>query len=158
MKIHPDFDAFITTLNDNRVEFVIVGAYALAFHGQPRATGDIDIWIRPKEQNAENFLKALKDFGFGKIDIKKDDVLSGKIVQLGYPPVRIDIITIMDGLTDDEIWKSKKDGDFGRHKVFFLGKKAFIKNKLAVGRLKDLADVEMLGKKISITRPTKLTR
>ena len=145
MKIHPDFRDFILALNSNKVEYVIVGSFALAFHGHPRATGDIDIWIRPTSLNAQAALKALKDFGFENIDLKEDDILSGKIIQLGYPPVRIDIITVLDGLNSDEIWNSRQLGKFGNLEVAYIGRDAFIKNKRALGRHKDLADLEMLG-------------
>jgi hypothetical protein len=145
VKIHPDFRDFILALNSNKVEYVIVGSFALAFHGHPRATGDIDIWIRPTSLNAQAALKALKDFGFENIDLKEDDILSGKIIQLGYPPVRIDIITALDGLTSDELWDSRQLGKFGNLEVTYIGRGAFIKNKRALGRHKDLADLEMLG-------------
>ena len=78
-------------LNDNNVEVVVVGSFALAFHGSPRATGDIDFWIRPTTSNAKALIKALEVFGFGALDISEEDIVSGKIIQLGFPPVRIDI-------------------------------------------------------------------
>jgi hypothetical protein len=152
MKLHPDFMDFIKALNDSNVDYVIVGAYALAFYGIPRATGDIDFWIRPEEKNAENLLAALQEFGFGGLDISVEDVRSGKIIQLGYPPVRIDILSKLTGLTTTEIWKSRVKGRIAGHEVFFLGRKAYIKNKKAVGRHKDLADLELLGKKIKTSR------
>ena len=92
MKLHPDFGDFVAALNGNGVEYVIVGSFALAFHGSPRATGDIDFWIRPTTSNAKALIKALEDFGFGGLDITGEDIVSGKIIQLGVPPVRIDII------------------------------------------------------------------
>lgn len=145
MKIHPDFNDFIKALNCNSVEYVIVGAFALAFLGHPRATGDIDIWIRPVRKNAKKLLKALTDFGIKAMNITEKDILSGKIIQIGYPPVRIDLITVMDELTRQEIWKNRRPGKFGKNRVFYLGKKAFIRNKRAIGRNKDLADLELLG-------------
>ena len=107
MKVHPDFADFISVLNANKVEYVIVGAYALAYHGQPRATGDIDFWIRPYKDNAVLLIAALRDFGFGDLNISIDDLLSDKIIQLGFPPVRIDLLTKLDGLDESEIWRSK---------------------------------------------------
>ena len=148
MKLHPDFSDFIAALNRNNVEYVVVGAFALAFHGHPRATGDIDFWIRPTSSNAKALIKALVDFGFGGLDITEKDVLSGKIIQLGFPPVRIDIITIIDGLISDEIWQTKEKGKLGPHDVFYLGREAFIKNKRTMRRHKDLADLELLGEKV----------
>ena len=147
MKVHPDFSDFISVLNRRRVQYVIVGAFALAYHGEPRATGDIDLWIRPMSRNAQLLLRAIRDLGFKSLDLTEEDLLSGKVIQLGYPPVRIDLLTRLDGLTADEIWASRKTGKFGNHRVTFLGKKAFIKNKRAVGRHKDLADIESLGEK-----------
>ena len=148
MKVHPDFADFVNLLNLAKVEYVIVGAYALAYHGQPRATGDIDFWIRPKHENASLLLAALERFGFGSLDLSIDDVLSGKIIQLGFPPVRIDIITRLDGLDEDEVWGSKSQGTLGNNNVWYLSREAFIKNKRASGRHKDLADLELLGEEI----------
>lgn len=145
MRVHLDFDEFLFLLNENNVQYVIIEAFALAFHGQPRATGDIDIWIRPTTKNAKASLNALHEFGFGELDISEEDLLSGKIIQLGYPPVRIVLITTLDGLTKEEIWNTCEAGRFGEHDVFYIGKDAFIKNKLSTGRHKDLADIEMLG-------------
>jgi hypothetical protein len=147
VKIHPDFDDFVAALNKNQVEYVIVGSFALAFHGCPRATGDIDFWIRPTSSNAKSLVSALKDFGFEQLDISEGDVLSGNIIQLGFPPVRIDLISRLTGLTAEEVWKGRKKGTFGDHDVFYLNRREYIKNKRAVGRHKDLADLESLGEK-----------
>jgi hypothetical protein len=145
VNIHPDFSDFISALNQNAVEYVIVGAYDLAFLGYPRYTGDIDIWIYPSIANAKALIKAIGDFGMQSLSLTEQDILSGNIIQLGYPPVRIDMLTILDGLTPDEIWASRQQGPFGNLAVFYLGKDAFIKNKRATGRLKDLADLEAIG-------------
>ena len=148
MKLHPDFSDFVAALNGNKVEYVIVGSFALAFHGSPRATGDIDFWIRPTNPNAKALIKALADFGFGGLDVTEEDIVSGKIIQLGFPPVRIDIITIIDGLVTEEIWETKEKGKLGPHDVFYLGREAFIKNKRTMRRHKDLADLELLGEEV----------
>jgi hypothetical protein len=148
LKLHPDFSDFVAALNDNEVESVIVGSFALAFHGIPRATGDIDFWIRPTNSNAKALIKALREFGFGGLDVTEEDIVSGKIIQLGFPPVRIDIITIIDGLVTEEIWQTKEKGKLGPHDVFYLGREAFIKNKRTMRRHKDLADLELLGEKV----------
>ena len=144
MKIHPDFVDFISALNEKGVEFMMVGAFDLAFHGHPRYTGDMDIWIKPTESNADALIEAIKTFGLKSIALTKKDILSRNVIQLGYPPVRIDLLTALDGLTTEEIWESREEGSFGKHTIFFLGKDAFIKNKRAIGRHKDLADVEAL--------------
>jgi len=148
VKIHTDFNDFVATLNNNKVEYVIVGSFALAYHGYPRATADIDFWIRPTPLNVKALLKALYDFGFGESEISEGDIMSGNIIQLGYPPVRIDLITIIDGLTIKEIWESREKDKFGDHDVFYLGREAFVKNKRALGRHKDLADLELLSEKV----------
>ena len=145
MKIHPDFSDFIAALNSRRVEFVIVGAFDLAFLGSPRYTGDMDVWIRPTAENARALLLAIEDFGFKSLSVTGEDVLSGKIIQLGHPPVRIDLLTLLDGLTADEIWSSRQQGPLGSHAVNYMGRAAFVKNKRAAGRQKDLADLEALG-------------
>ena len=148
MNIHPDFSEFVAALNKNKVENVIVGSFALAFHGYPRATGDIDFWIRPTPGNAEALFRALGEFGFEELEISGDDLMSGKIIQLGYPPVRIDLITVLDGLTAEDIWKTRAKGKFGDHGVFYLAREAFVRNKRTLGRHKDLADLELLGEKV----------
>jgi hypothetical protein len=148
VKVHPDFDDFVSALNINKVKYVIVGSFALAFHGYPKATGDIDFWIRPTLKNANRLLNTLRDFGFGELDISEGDIMSDKIIQLGFPPVRIDLIPKLQGLTRDEIWESRIEGKFGKHQVFYIGRSAFIKNKRSLGRHKDLADLELLGEKI----------
>ena len=148
MKVHADFNDFVAVLNNNKVEYVIVGSFALAYHGYPRATGDIDFWIKPTSSNIQALRKALCDFGFKELDILDNDLLSGKIIQLGYPPVRIDLITVLDGLSQEEVWKSREKGKFGDHDVCYLGREAFITNKRALGRHKDLADLELLGEEV----------
>jgi hypothetical protein len=144
VKIHPDFSDFIAALVKNHVQFIMVGAFDLAFLGYPRYTGDMDIWIRPSSSNALALIKAIEDFGLKSLNLTLEDILSGNIIQLGYPPVRIDLLTILDGLTSDEIWANRQEGSFGKHTIFYLGKAAFIKNKRATGRHKDLADIEAL--------------
>lgn len=144
--VNEDFSDFVAALNRNRVEFVVVGAFALAFLGFPRATGDMDFWIRPTDANAGAVLGALKDFGFQSLRITKDDILSGKIIQMGFPPVRIDLLTKLDGVTSKEIWDNRQEGPFGPHVVFYLDKETFLKNKRAAGRSKDKADIELFEK------------
>jgi hypothetical protein len=147
LKIHPDFSRFIAALDRNQVENVIVGAFAVAFWGYPRYTGDIDIWIRPTAANAQALLRAMADFGLKPLSLTEQDILSGNVIQLGYPPVRIDLLTVLDGLTAKEIWSSRREGPFGGHTVYYLGKAAFIKNKRAAGRKKDLVDLDLFGER-----------
>jgi len=93
-------------------------------------------------------LKALSDFGFKNLKLEKKDIISGKIIQLGYPPVRIDLVTVLDGLKSNDIWDTRVTGKFGDLSVSYIGRAAFIKNKKALGRHKDLADLELLGEKV----------
>jgi hypothetical protein len=148
MKVHRDFKDFISLMHANGVEYVIVGSFALSFHGHPRATGDMDVWIRRSPENASRILKALDEFGFGSLGVTGDDLLEDKVIQLGQPPVRIDLMTELDGLTPDEVWAGRVAGRFGDMPVFYLGRDAFIRNKRSLGRHKDLADLEALGEKV----------
>ena len=113
MKVHRDFKDFVSLMNANGVEYVIVGAFALSFHGHPRATGDMDVWIRRSPENASRILKVLDEFGFGSLGVTGDDLLEDKVIQLGQPPVRIDLMTELDGLTPDEVWAGRIAGRFG---------------------------------------------
>ncbi|MFA6028821.1 MAG: hypothetical protein WC969_03080 [Elusimicrobiota bacterium] len=147
MSPHPDFHDFLEALNKNRVEFVLVGAYALAFHGHPRATGDMDVWVKPTAENARRVLAALRDFGFSSLALKEGDFLSGKVIQLGHPPVRIDILSALDGVSPEHIWTHRRPGALGDIPVSFLSREDLIATKRAVGRHQDLADVESLEQK-----------
>jgi len=145
VKVHPDFEEFVDSLNAHDVDFVVVGAFALAFHGHPRATGGLAAWIRPDHGNAGKSVTATETFGFESLGLHEDDLLSGKVIQLGHPPVRIDLLTNLDGLDTEEIWAGKVPGKFGKHDIFYIGRDEFIRNKRAVGRHQDLADLELLG-------------
>jgi predicted nucleotidyltransferase len=146
MEVQKDFKEFLALLNEHEVEFIIVGGYALAYHGAPRFTGDIDVFIKSDQQNAERILNALAAFGFGSLDIAVEDFLPpNNIIQLGVPPVRIDLITSISSVTWEEANTSKEKGLFGDIPVSYIGKKQFIINKRASGRKKDLADLEALG-------------
>ena len=141
----PDFDEFCALLSARGVEFVIVGAYALAFHGVPRFTGDLDILVRPTEQNAVKLLHAIDSFGFPTHALAPADVISGvKIIEMGVPPVQLHLMSHIDGVTWDEVWNSRLAGPFGAREVWFIGRDAFVRNKKAAGRLKDLADIAAL--------------
>jgi hypothetical protein len=145
LDLAPDFDEFCALLCAHRVEFVIVGAYALAFHGAPRFTGDLDILVRPTEDNGRRLLDAIAAFGFSTESLGPADVASGrKVVEMGVPPVQLRVMSDIDGVTWDEVWRSREVGALGRHEVPFIGRAAFVANKRAAGRLKDLADVEAL--------------
>ena len=146
MEIQQDFKELLGLLNAHNVDYMIVGGYALAFYGAPRYTGDIDIFVKPDKKNAEQIMKALDEFGFGSAGIEKTDfIYEDKVVQLGVPPVRIDIITSISGVTWEKASSLKIEGKYGNVSVFFIGKEQFIENKRAIGRKKDLADIEAIG-------------
>ncbi len=146
MEIQPDFKELLALLNQNKVEYIVVGAFAMAFHGAPRFSGDIDIYVHPTPENARRVTATLRDFGFGSLGLKEEDFdRPGQIIQLGRPPVRIDLITSISGVTWEEAHAGKAPGQYGDIPVFYLGRKQFIANKRASGRKKDLADLEALG-------------
>ncbi len=146
MEVQPDFKELLKLLNAHEAEFIIVGAYALAFHGVPRFTGDMDILVKPDSKNAEKILAALEEFGFGSLDLTISDFQDpDKVVQLGVAPVRVDFITSLTGLSWQEVFSGKVQGTYGDVPVYYLGRKELISNKKALGRKKDLADIEALG-------------
>jgi len=146
MEVQPDFKELFELLNAHKAEFIIVGAYALAFHGVPRFTGDIDIFVKPDPENAKKILSALEEFGFGSLDLTTSDLQDpDKVVQLGVAPVRVDLITSLTGVSWQEAFSGKVQGTFGNVPVYYLGRKEFLSNKKALGRKKDLADIEALG-------------
>lgn len=146
MEVQQDFRDLLALFNAHKVEYLIVGGYALAFHGAPRFTGDIDIFVEPSVHNAERIIKALIEFGFGGLNLTLEDFSSpDKVVQLGVPPVRIDLITAITGVSWQEAFAGRVPGTYGDIPVYFLGRNEFVANKRAVGRKKDLADLEALG-------------
>jgi len=146
MEAQKDFKELLELFNGHKVEYMIVGAYALAFYGVPRFTADIDIFVHPSPENAKKILSALTDFGFSSLNLTIEDFQNpDSVVQLGVPPVRIDIITSITGVTWEDADQGKQEGLYGSVPVYFLGKKQYITNKRATGRKKDLADLESLG-------------
>jgi hypothetical protein len=146
MEVQKDYKELLELFNQHKVEYMIVGAYALAYHGVPRFTGDIDIFVHPSPGNAKNILSALADFGFGSLNLTINDFkIPNSVVQLGVPPVRIDIITSITGVTWEEADTGKSEGTYSDVQVYFLGREQYIANKRAIGRKKDLADLESLG-------------
>lgn len=146
MEIPNDFKELLELFNKHMVEYVIVGGYALAFHGAPRVTGDIDLFVRPRTDNAERILAALNEFGFGSLDLSVEELTKpGMVIQLGVPPVRVDIITRVSGVSWEKADADKVPGRYGQTPVHFISRDDFIANKKATGRLKDAADLEALG-------------
>jgi hypothetical protein len=145
--LNPDFKDMLSCLKDEGVEFIIVGAYALAAHGLPRATGDIDIWIRSSQGNARKVMRALAKFGAPLSDLTPDDFMNpDSILQLGVEPSRIDILTKISGVEFSQAWRGKKTVVVGNLEVFVLSKADMLKNKLAAGRDKDQGDILWLKK------------
>jgi hypothetical protein len=145
--LNEDFRDLLAALGARSVEFVIVGAYAMAVHGVPRATGDIDILVRPTADNAVRVHAALVEFGapvashgLAAMDFAQPDL----VYQLGLPPRRIDILTGISGVTFDEAWATRLELEFDGLRTSFLGREALIRNKRASARPKDLADLRLL--------------
>ena len=140
-----DFKEFIELLNEHSVKYLVVGGYAVAFHGYPRYTKDIDIWIELSLENADKILKALNEFGFGSLDLTPDDFLeSDQIIQLGYPPNRIDILTTLKDLKFEDCYNARVEVEILGLHIHFIDIENLKKNKRATGRPQDLADAENL--------------
>lgn len=148
MNLEKDFADFVELLNLHEVNYMVVGGYALAFHGEPRTTGDMDIWIDCTESNAEKMVTVLREFGMASLGFKKEDFMEpGIINQIGQPPLRIDILNEIDGVDFADAVKSKQYFISGEMQIPFIGKDDFIKNKKATGRKKDLNDVKRITSK-----------
>jgi hypothetical protein len=118
----------------------------MGFHGVPRYTGDLDIFVKPDPINARSITKALHEFGFGSVGLTEADFeKEGVVVQLGFPPVRIDLITSITGVSWVKAWSGRVDGWFGDLTVHYIGRDDFISNKRALGRKRDIADLEATG-------------
>ncbi|HEX7957725.1 MAG TPA: nucleotidyltransferase [Pyrinomonadaceae bacterium] len=147
--LNPDFRDMLSCLNGEGVDFIIVGAYALAAHGLPRATGDIDIWLRNSPDNARKILHALAKFGAPTSDLTEEDLTATNfVIQLGVEPCRIDLLTGIDGVGFEEAWGDKVGLDVGGLEVFVLSKANLLRNKRAAGRDKDLGDIAWLEKSL----------
>src|SRR5512139_2427835 len=146
MEVQQDFRDLLALFNAHRVEYIIVGAHALAYHGAPRYTGDMDILVRPHPENAKRIIEALDEFGFGSLGLVAGDfTVPDRVIQLGVAPVRIDIVTSITGVSWEEAAAGRVQGSYGDVVVHFLGRQEFILNKRALGRKKDQADLEALG-------------
>lgn len=139
-----DFKEFIELLNKNNVRYIVIGGYAVVYHGYVRSTNDIDIWIDISKDNIKKVIKALDEFGFASLNIKKGDFSPNQIIQLGYPPNRIDLLTTPAGIDFETCYKSKEQVDIDHIAVNIIDLENLIKAKKASGRTRDLADVEEL--------------
>ncbi|MDX2151909.1 MAG: hypothetical protein SFV54_14315 [Bryobacteraceae bacterium] len=147
MKLNRDWREFVELLNAHRVEYLVVGAFAVAWHGYPRFTADIDFLVRPDAENAERAVNALRQFGFSSLNIAVEDLSKlDQVIQLGVTPNRIDVITSIAGVSFDEAWASRVHGSIDGVPVCFIGLEELIRNKEATGRLQDRADADRLRK------------
>jgi hypothetical protein len=145
MVLNQDFKEFIRSLNDNQVHYLVAGGYAVALHGYPRYTKDLDIWIEASPENAARIIKALDQFGFSSLGLKESDFLvEDQIIQLGYAPNRIDILTSLPGVDFNACYKDRFHLSVEEIEVDFIDLENLRKNKKASGRLQDLADLENL--------------
>lgn len=142
----PDFSAFLKSLSDHEVDYLLVGGYAVGYHGYVRATGDLDVWIRPERQNAERLVAALTEFGFGVSELDPDLFLSeDRVIRMGVPPMRIEILTSRSGVEFDECYNSRIRERWRDVEVSIISLEKLKVNKRASGRLQDLVDLERLG-------------
>ena len=140
-----DFKEFVELLIKNKAEYLIVGGYAVGIHGYPRYTGDLDIWLNPTPENAKSIVKTVNEFGFSSFNLTESDFTKpGNVVQLGYPPLRIDLLTEVDGVTFEECFINRKEVEIDNLIVNFIGYEDLVKNKKESGRLRDIDDIENL--------------
>ena len=148
MPLNKDWREFLELLNSNGVEYLVVGAFAVAFHGFPRYTADLDLLVRPTADNAQRALLALSEFGFGKLGIQAADLCSpGMVVQLGVKPNRIDLLTAISGVSFEEAWATRNEAELDGVATQFIGRAELLRNKQQTGRAKDLGDAEELRKR-----------
>lgn len=144
--LNRDFKEFVELLNSSGVEYLVVGGYALAAYGHPRYTGDLDIWFRATPTNVQGLLDALDAFGFGSLGLTSEDFLrAGSVIQLGYPPARIDLLSAIDGVSFDDCYPRRQIVRVDALDLPLINETDFRINKRAAGRAKDLADIESLG-------------
>lgn len=147
MTLDQNFEDFVSLLNQHMVTYMVVGGYALAFHGKPRHTGDLDIWIDLSDDNAQRMVQVLADFGMSSLGLKHIDFLQkGGITQIGYPPLRIDILNEIDGVDFKQAYANKLMIDVDGLLINYISLDDLIKNKQASGRKRDVADVSALNK------------
>jgi hypothetical protein len=146
--VNEDFHDLLSALCEAGARFLIVGAYAVSFHAEPRATGDLDVWVEPTAENATQVLTALRAFGAPLQDLTHDDLAQPDVVfQIGVAPRRIDILTSITGVTFGEAWAGRVEVAYGDVRCFAIGRDALIRNKQALGRPKDLLDLELLHRR-----------
>ena len=146
MNLEEDLREFIELLNALEVRYIVVGAFAVAYHGRPRYTADIDLFIERSLENAKRIVSAIEQFGFGDLGLSAEDFLQeDQVIQLGVAPNRIDLLTFLSGVSFEEAWSQRQQGEIGRLQVPMISKELLKRNKAACGRSQDLADLETLS-------------
>lgn len=146
MNLEDDLREFVELLNALNVHYVVVGGFAVAHYGHPRYTGDLDLFVERSLENVERLVQVIERFGFADLNLSVDDFLQDDLViQLGVPPNRIDLLTVLSGVDFDETWATHEQANFGGVSVSIISKELLIRNKIATGRSQDLADLEHLG-------------
>ena len=148
MPLNSDLREFVALLNSNEVEYLVVGAFAVSFHGYPRYTADLDVLIRPTPENARRMLRVLGDFGFASMGISEADLQAPEgVIQLGVKPNRIDLLTTISGVSFDEAWAGRCDAELDGIPTHLIGRQELIRNKEATGRVRDMGDADELRKR-----------
>ena len=146
MHTEKDYEDLLRLLNRHKVRYCVVGAFAVAFYSRPRYTKDMDILVEPSLANARKVIRVLKDFGFKRLGLDESELARpGQIVQLGYEPVRVDIITSIEGCEFDQVWKNRATGRYGKQRIYFIGLKELLKNKKVLNRPQDKIDLDNLS-------------
>lgn len=145
MTLQKDLREFVELFLSRNIDFLVVGAFAVAHHGYPRTTGDIDLFVRVNPENAEKIADAVREFGFGALGLQPADFLQQDMtIQMGFEPVRIDILTGISGVTFEEAWRDRTSGQLDGLPVMFLSREHLLRNKRASGRMKDKLDISEL--------------
>jgi len=148
VELAPDFSAFFALLDAHRAKYLVVGAYALALHGAPRFTGDIDVLIRPTRDNARAILEAIAAFGFPVGALTADRLCEPEaLIEMGVPPLQIHVMSEISGVTWEAAWAGRVEHHGAGRLIPFIGRQELLANKRAAGRAKDVADIEALGER-----------
>jgi hypothetical protein len=144
-RLHKDLRELLGLFRSNDVEFLIVGGHAVAFHGHPRFTEDVDCFVRPSTENGGRIVRALRQFGFASLGVQAEDfAVADRMIQLGRAPNRVDLLTRLYDVTFDDAWASKVAGEIDGNSVWFIDRESLLRNKRATGRPQDLADVDFI--------------
>lgn len=148
MPVNLDFRDLFAELNAAEARYLLVGAYAVAFHAEPRFTKDLDVWVEPTTPNARRVFDALRRFGAPLRDVSEDDLARPeRILQIGIPPNRIDLVTSIDGVDFEKAWQARVETPYGDQKIMVISRHHLIDNKRACGRPQDLLDLKLLERR-----------